>query len=445
MTDLASLQYQEAFLRRHIGPDAAQTTAMLAELGYPTLDALIADTVPAAIALQKPLALPPPQTEQDALAVLKQMLANDRPGRSFIGMGYYDTLLPLVIQRNVLENPGWYTAYTPYQPEISQGRLECLLNFQQMVMDLTAMDIANASLLDEATAAAEAMALAHRVCGKKDANIFFVDHHVFPQTLNVVRTRAKGYGFDVVVDDPAKIGEYEIFGALFQYPDMTGDVPDLGALITQVHSQQAIAVVAADLLSLAVLTPPGELGADVVVGTTQRFGVPMGYGGPHAAYFATRDAHKRSIPGRLIGVSVDVRGKPALRMALQTREQHIRREKANSNICTAQVLLANIAALYAMYHGPEGIERIALRVQRLIDILAEGLKRQGLAPRNRRWFDTLTFELPPHQAAAVHERAAAAGIHLRCDSGTRFGLSLDECTTSADIVVLWNVLLADKA
>jgi glycine dehydrogenase len=445
MTDLASLQYQESFPRRHIGPDQKQTGTMLAELGYSSLDALIADTVPAAIALQRPLALQPPQQEHDALDALKRLLAADRPGRSFIGMGYYDTLLPLVIQRNVLENPGWYTAYTPYQPEISQGRLECLLNFQQMVMDLTAMDIANASLLDEATAAAEAMALAHRVCSKKDANIFFVDHHVFPQTLNVVRTRAKGYGFEVVVDDPAKIGEYEIFGALFQYPDMSGNVPDLGAVIAQVHAQQAIAVVAADLLSLAVLTPPGELGADVVVGSTQRFGVPMGYGGPHAAYFATRDAHKRSIPGRLIGVSVDARGKPALRMALQTREQHIRREKANSNICTAQVLLANIAALYAMYHGPEGIERIALRVQRLTDILAEGLKRNGLAPQNRRWFDTLTFDLPPEQAAAIFARAAEAGIHLRCDSGTRLGLSLDECTTPADVVVLWNVLLGNNA
>ncbi|HEY0963611.1 MAG TPA: aminomethyl-transferring glycine dehydrogenase [Pseudomonadales bacterium] len=445
MNDLASLMYREAFPRRHIGPDQAQTDAMLAELGYASLDALIADTVPAAIAFKRPLALPPPQAEHDALAALKRMLAADRPGRAFIGMGYYDTLLPLVIQRNVLENPGWYTAYTPYQPEISQGRLETLLNFQQMVIDLTAMDIANASLLDEATAAAEAMALAHRVCSKKDANIFFVDHHCFPQTLNVVRTRAKGYGFEVVVDDPAKIGEYEIFGALFQYPDVTGDVPDLGALIAQVHAQQAIAVVAADLLSLALLTPPGELGADVVVGTTQRFGVPMGYGGPHAAYFATRDSHKRSIPGRLIGVSVDARGKRALRMALQTREQHIRREKANSNICTAQVLLANIAALYAMYHGPEGIERIARRVQRLTDILAEGLTRKGLAPRNRRWFDTLTFDMPPDQAAAIYERAGAAGIHLRCDSGTRLGVSLDECTTPADVIMLWNVLLADSA
>ncbi len=443
MPDLTSLQDRDAFVRRHIGPDAAQIAAMLDFLGYKSLDQLVSATVPAAIALRQPLALPPPQPEHAALDRLKRMFAADNSGRSFIGLGYYDTLTPLVIQRNVLENPGWYTAYTPYQPEISQGRLECLLNFQQMVMDLTAMELANASLLDEATAAAEAMALAHRVCEKQGTKLFFIDHHCFPQTIDVVRTRAQGYGFDVIVDDPAQLGSYDIFGALFQYPALTGEVPDLAALIAQVHAQKAVAIVAADLLSLVLLKPPGELGADVVVGSTQRFGVPMGYGGPHAAFFATRLDFRRSIPGRLIGVSVDARGKPALRMALQTREQHIRREKANSNICTSQVLLANIAALYAMYHGPGGLTRIALRVQRLTDILAQGLAQQGLHPLNHRWFDTLSFELPQAQAAAVHKRAAAAGMHLRRDSATRFGLSLDECTTPAEVEALWQVLLGE--
>ncbi|MEY4641327.1 MAG: hypothetical protein RLZZ227_1321 [Pseudomonadota bacterium] len=445
MADLKSLQHCDAFVRRHIGPDDVQVAAMLAELGHQSLDELIAATVPAAIALNKSLALPPPEAEHDALERLKRLLADDMPGRAFIGLGYYDTLTPLVIQRNVLENPGWYTAYTPYQPEISQGRLECLLNFQQMIMDLTAMEIANASLLDEATAAAEAMALAHRVCEDKDVTAFFVDHHCFPQTIDVLRTRAKGYGFDIIVDDPARLGAHVVFGALFQYPDRTGELCDLAALIAQVHARKGIAVVAADLLSLTLLKPPGELGADVVIGTTQRFGVPMGYGGPHAAYFATRDAFKRSIPGRLIGVSVDARGKPALRMALQTREQHIRREKANSNICTAQVLLANIAALYAMYHGPTGLMRIGQRVQRLTDILARGLASRGLVPHNRRWFDTLTFHVPQTQAVAIHERAAAAAIHLRRDSETSLGLSLDECTTAEDVEILWQVLLGEAA
>jgi len=445
MPSLKSLQQRDAFVHRHIGPDDAQVTAMLRVLGFASLEALIAATVPAAIAFDRPLELPEPETEHHALARLRQLLSRDKPGRSYIGLGYYDTLTPLVIQRNVLENPGWYTAYTPYQPEISQGRLECLLNFQQMVTDLTAMEIANASLLDEATAAAEAMTLAHRVCGKQDANVFFVDHHCFPQTIDVVRTRARGYGFDVVVDAPANVDKHEIFGALFQYPALTGEVFDLAPLIARVHGKQAIAVVAADLLSLALLKPPGEMGADVVVGSTQRFGVPMGYGGPHAAYFATRNDFRRSIPGRLIGVSVDARGKTALRMALQTREQHIRREKANSNICTAQVLLANIAALYAMYHGPDGLRCIAARVKRLTDILARGLELKGMPPRNRHWFDTLTFERPQVQVDAIRARAAEAGIHLRRDSATQFGLSLDECATPADVENLWHVILGTSS
>ncbi len=445
MPSLKSLQQRDAFLRRHIGPDDTQIADMLQALGSPSLDALIRETVPTAIALGRPLELPEPEPEHEALARLRKLLANDAPGRSFIGLGYYDTLTPLVIQRNVLENPGWYTAYTPYQPEISQGRLECLLNFQQMVIDLTAMEIANASLLDEATAAAEAMTLTHRVCEKKDANVFFVDHNCFPQTIDVVRTRARGYGFDVVVDDPANLDRYDIFGALFQYPALSGELSDLTPQIAKVHARQARAVVAADLLSLVLLKPPGEMGADVVVGSTQRFGVPMGYGGPHAAYFATRNDFRRSIPGRLIGVSIDARGKTALRMALQTREQHIRREKANSNICTAQVLLANIAALYAMYHGPDGLICIARRVKRLTDILARGLEQKGLLPRNRHWFDTLSFERPQAQVEAIHARAAEEGIHLRHDSATEFGLSLDECTTPADVEALWQVLLGSSA
>ena len=443
---LESLQYQDEFIRRHIGPDSGQIDAMLHTLGLASLEDLMEATVPAAIALRRPLALPAPLTEPQALAKLRALLANDRPGRSFIGMGYYDTFTPNVILRNVLENPGWYTAYTPYQPEISQGRLECLLNFQQMVMDLTGMNLATASLLDEATAAAEAMALAKRVCGSESIS-FFVDQDCFPQTIDVIRTRARAFGFTVLVGDPATLGEHDVFGALLQYPGRSGELRDFGAVIAGLHDKKAIAIVAADILGLALLKPPGEMGADVVVGSTQRFGVPMGYGGPHAAYFATRQDYRRSVPGRMIGVSIDSRGRPALRMALQTREQHIRREKANSNICTAQVLLANVAALYAMYHGPEGIRRIAARVQRLTAILASGLRRMGAAPLNNSFFDTLTLQFEAGAAAAVLARAEAAGINLRSDvaDGTRLGVSLDECTTSEEVQILWQVLLGDKA
>src|SRR5688572_1083080 len=299
---LSTLQHKDEFTTRHVGPDAAQTDVMLQQLELASLEDLIAATVPAAIALGRPLDLPAPLTEPEALFKLKSLLAHDKPARSFIGMGYYDTFTPNVILRNVLENPGWYTAYTPYQPEISQGRLECLLNFQQMVMDLTGMDLATASLLDEATAAAEAMALAKRVCGNANANTFFVDHQCFPQTIDVIKTRGRAFGFDVVVGDPATLGEHTVFGAIFQYPALRGDVQDLGSLIAALHQQKAIAVVAADILGLALLKSPGEMGADVVVGSTQRFGVPMGYGGPHAAYFATRQDYRRSVPGRMIGV-----------------------------------------------------------------------------------------------------------------------------------------------
>ena len=441
---LETLQYQDEFVHRHIGPSAAQIADMLAVLNLDSLEALVANTVPASISLRKPLALGAPMTESAALAKLKAIARKNKQTRSFIGLGYYDTLTPNVILRNVLENPGWYTAYTPYQPEISQGRLECLLNFQQMVLDLTAMDLANASLLDEATAAAEAMALAKRVSKNSKANRFFVDEQCFPQTIDVIKTRAECFGFELVIGDISTMPTEDLFGAIFQYPSMHGQVQDLTQTIESLHASNAIAVVAADLMSLALLKPPGEMGADVVVGTTQRFGVPMGYGGPHAAYFATKDEYKRSVPGRIIGVSVDSRGRQAFRMALQTREQHIRREKANSNICTAQVLLANISALYAMYHGPEGIRNIAARIQRLTAILAAGLRQGGLPANNKNFFDTLSVPVSAAQHVDILGRAEAAGINLRCDKvddSLRVGISLDECTHAHDIEQLWQILL----
>ncbi len=440
---LSVLENQAEFIGRHIGPDAAQIAAMLKELGADSLEALIRETVPASIALDEPLQLGKPMSEANALAKLKSFGARNELRRSFIGLGYYDTILPNVILRNVLENPGWYTAYTPYQPEISQGRLECLLNFQQMILDLTAMDLANASLLDEATAAAEAMALAKRVSKNRAANKFFVHEHCFPQTIDVLKTRAKRFGFELVIGPLDELVPEEVFGAIFQYPDLTGEARDLTPLIEQLHAANAIAVVAADLMSLALLKPPGEMGADVVLGNSQRFGVPMGYGGPHAAFFATKDEFKRSVPGRIIGVSVDARGKAAYRMALQTREQHIRREKANSNICTSQVLLANIAALYSMYHGPAGIRRIAERIHRLTRILAAGLQREGLELLNTNFFDTLTIKTDGAEAAAIHERAEQAGINLRSADialNDTIGISLDECSGSADVIALWSVL-----
>ena len=385
---LVELEQTDAFIRRHIGPDAAEQQAMLSTLGASSLEALVAETVPQSILRTDLLALDGPRSEAEVLDYLKQVASRNQIFTSCIGMGYHGTLTPTVILRNVLENPGWYTAYTPYQPEIAQGRLESLLNFQQLTIDLTGMELASASLLDEATAAAEAMALAKRVA-KSKSNLFFVDQDCHPQTISVVLTRAEAFGFDVVVDDVTTLGDYEVFGALFQYPTTWGEIRDLKPLIEQVQAQKGLACVGADLLGLTLLTPPGELGADVVFGSAQRFGVPMGYGGPHAAFFATRDAYKRAMPGRIIGVSVDTRGNRALRMALQTREQHIRREKANSNICTAQVLLANIASFYAVYHGPQGLKQIAERVQRFTAILAEGLSAQGIERRNATFFDTL--------------------------------------------------------
>ncbi|UAW98854.1 aminomethyl-transferring glycine dehydrogenase [Halopseudomonas nanhaiensis] len=438
---LTDLEQTDAFLRRHIGPDDAEQQSMLETLGVESLDALINETVPNSILRKDLLNLPGPRTEAEVLGYLKGVASKNQIYTSCIGMGYHGTLTPNVILRNVLENPGWYTAYTPYQPEIAQGRLEALLNFQQLSIDLTGMELASASLLDEATAAAEAMALAKRQA-KSKSNLFFIDHDSHPQTISVVRTRAEAFGFEVVIDDVRNLGDHEVFGALFQYPNTWGEINDLKPLIDAVHAQNGLACVAADLLSLVLLTPPGELGADVVFGSAQRFGVPMGYGGPHAAFFATRDAYKRAMPGRIIGVSVDTRGNRALRMALQTREQHIRREKANSNICTAQVLLANIASFYAVYHGSEGLKTIAERVQRLTAILAAGLEEKGFKRQNAHFFDTLTLDVGG-RAGEIVERARAARINLRLVDETTLGLSLDETSTRSTVERLLAVFADD--
>jgi len=435
---LSQLHDPNAFLRRHLGPDAAEQQAMLESLGLASRAELIEQTVPPAIRLNRALDLPAALSEEAALSKLKGYAARNQVWTSVIGMGYHGTITPNVILRNVLENPGWYTAYTPYQPEIAQGRLEALLNFQQMTIDLTGLAMANASLLDEATAAAEAMALAKRIA-KSKSNVFFVDENCHPQTLSVVRTRAEGFGFELIVGPVDNLASHQVFGALLQYPDTHGEIRDLRPLIEHLHAQQALACVAADLLSLLMLTPPGEMGADVVFGSSQRFGVPMGYGGPHAAYFACREEFKRGIPGRIIGVSKDARGNVALRMALQTREQHIRREKANSNICTAQVLLANIASLYAVYHGPEGLKRIAQRVHRLTTILATGLERKGIQRVNRHFFDTLTLDVGGTQTAIL-ESASAAKVNLRILGDGKLGVSLDESCDEQTVDTLLDIL-----
>ena len=439
LPSLSQLQDPNVFLRRHLGPDAREQQAMLETLGVTSRTELIEQTVPPAIRLNRALELPAALDEDAALAKLKGYAEQNQVWTSLIGMGYHGTLTPTVIVRNVLENPGWYTAYTPYQPEIAQGRLEALLNFQQLTIDLTGLELANASLLDEATAAAEAMALAKRVA-KSRSNLFFVDENCHPQTISVVQTRAQGFGFELIIDSVDNLARHKVFGALLQYPDTHGEIRDLRPLIEQLHVQQALACVSADLLSLLLLTPPGEMGADVVFGSSQRFGVPMGYGGPHAAYFACRDEFKRAMPGRIIGVSKDARGNVALRMALQTREQHIRREKANSNICTAQVLLANIASFYAVYHGPEGLKHIAQRVHRLTTILAAGLARKGLQRVNRRFFDTLTLDVGGSQSAIL-DSARDAQINLRILGDGKLGLSLDECCSEATVARLFDVFL----
>ena len=433
---LDQLLGHDEFINRHLGPSTDEIQAMLKTVGASSLTEFIASTVPADILLQEELDLAAPFSESQTLRQLQEFGEQNEVYKSYIGMGYYGTHVPQVIQRNVLENPGWYTAYTPYQAEISQGRLEALLNFQQMVMDLTAMEMANASLLDEATAAAEGMALCKRA-SKHKSNTFFVADDVHPQTLDVIQTRAKYFGFDVVVGPVATVSEQEVFGALFSYPGTTGNAQDLTEFVGQVHEQKGLVVVATDLLSLALLKPPGEMGVDIVVGSAQRFGVPMGFGGPHAAFLATRDAYKRSIPGRIIGVSKDVRGKTALRMAMQTREQHIRRDKATSNICTAQALLANMASFYAVYHGPEGIRMIAERVNRLTAILASGLRAGGRELLHDSFFDTITVRAGDQKelvAAAIAQR-----VNLRTIDADLIGISLDETTTIEDVQTLLSI------
>ncbi|MGO2132257.1 MAG: aminomethyl-transferring glycine dehydrogenase [Halomonas sp.] len=439
---LADLANHDAFIARHNGPRADDAAKMLDTLGLDGIKELLQRTVPADIRLADELELDPPRSEAVALDYLYRLARQNRVAKCYIGQGYYDTLLPAVIQRNVLENPGWYTAYTPYQPEISQGRLEGLLNFQQMVMDLTGMELANASLLDEATAAAEAMALCRRANKRTKSNAFFVADDIFPQSLDVMRTRAHYFGFELIIAPAEELAEHDVFGALFQYPGQSGEVRDLAPLLAQASERGVMTAVAADIMSLVLLKEPGALGADIVVGSAQRFGVPMGFGGPHAAFFATTDKLKRSIPGRIIGVSKDSRGEVALRMAMQTREQHIRREKATSNICTAQALLANIAGFYAVYHGAEGLRTIAGRIHRLTTILAEGLTRGGVTLAHDSWFDTL--RLTGIDARKIHGRAMAHDVNLRYFDNGDIGLSINQTTTAHDLALLLDILLDEE-
>ncbi|QOI96289.1 MAG: aminomethyl-transferring glycine dehydrogenase [Flammeovirgaceae bacterium] len=427
--------YTEKFESRHNGPDAQQIDQMLKVINASTIDHLIDQTVPATIRLKKKLNLPPAKSEAQFLKDFKQLASQNKVFKSYIGMGYYNTYTPNVILRNILENPGWYTAYTPYQAEIAQGRLEALINYQTMVIDLTGMEIANASLLDEGTAAAEAMHLLHASvkASKKNASTFFVDKNTFPQTIDVLKTRSAPLGINLVIDDVTKLDvtNPDLFAVLVQYPDNNGAITDHTAFIQAAHEHDVFVAVAADLLALTLLKSPGEMGADVVVGSSQRFGVPMGFGGPHAAYFATKDEFKRQMPGRIIGASVDAQGKPGYRMALQTREQHIRREKATSNICTAQVLLAVMAGMYAVYHGPDGLKKIAGRVHALTNTLNAGLKAAGLKQVNNQYFDTLKVEVKNKEA--IRQEAEKRGINLRYFDDNHIGISLDETTTTDDV------------
>ncbi|MBN8550984.1 MAG: aminomethyl-transferring glycine dehydrogenase, partial [Deltaproteobacteria bacterium] len=442
---------QDSFVRRHIGPTESEVAEMLAMLGYKDLDSFIADAVPQQIRLKGSMQMSRfahERSEADVIAMLSEMAAENKLYRSYIGTGYYGCITPPVIQRNILENPGWYTQYTPYQPEISQGRLEALLNFQTVVCDLTGLQIANASLLDEATAAAEAMTMSHALAAKNEtgtANKYFVSRDCHPQTIAVVQTRAEALGIEIVISEFDKVSfDSSFFGALFQYPCTKGSIHDYRAVVEKVHAAGAFVTVAADILALALLTPPGEFGADIAVGSAQRFGVPMGFGGPHAAYFATRDEHKRLMPGRLVGLSKDTRGKPALRLALQTREQHIRREKATSNICTAQVLLAVMASMYAVYHGPEGIKRIANRVHALTKALADGISQLGFKVENHSFFDTIQVRTDG-KTKDVLARAHAKKINLRVVDDAVLGISLDESVNEADVLQLLAVFGAEKA
>jgi glycine dehydrogenase len=431
----------DTFARRHIGPQPHDVQAMLDLLGYASLGALADAVIPPAIHLRRALELPAAKTESEALQALREIMAQNKVCRSYIGQGYYDTITPPVIQRNILENPGWYTAYTPYQAEIAQGRLEALLNFQTMVADLTGLDIANASLLDEATAAAEAMTMLHAVRVNPSANRFFVSNACHPQTLDVVRTRAVPQKIEVVIDDASEFNpDSSYFGALLQYPDTHGAIIDYTKFIQMVHQVGGKVAMATDLLALTLLKPPGEFGADIALGSAQRFGVPLGYGGPHAAFFATKDELKRHLPGRLIGVSHDAQGKPAMRLALQTREQHIRRDKATSNICTAQVLLAVMASMYAVYHGPRGLRAIADRVQRMTASLAAALVALGYKVGQEPFFDTLRITTTGMWSAhELAKEAVSHGMNLRIIDADTLGVSLDETTNAADLHALLKV------
>ncbi len=442
-----------SFRERHIGPSPNDIQQMLEVLGYtngektgesshrfsPPLDELIHQAVPQTIRLSRALELPEAQSEYAALTNLKEIASKNQVFRSFIGMGYYDCITPPVIGRNILENPGWYTAYTPYQPEIAQGRLEALLNFQTMIIDLTGLEIANASLLDEATAAAEAMSMSYGVC-KNKANSYFISRECHPQTIDVLQTRAIPLGINIIVGDHQTFDFSEpIFGAILQYPASDGTIYDYRAFVEKAHAEGALVTVAADPLSLTLLTPPGEFGADIAVGSTQRFGIPLGYGGPHAAYFATKEEYKRQVPGRIVGVSKDAQGKPALRLALQTREQHIRREKATSNICTAQVLLAVMASMYAVYHGSAGLKRIAENIHQMTVMLAEGLKRLGYSIGSEDFFDTLRVDLGKRSLDKILQACEAGKINIRIFNATTVGISLDETTTEKDLIDLLEI------
>lgn len=439
MTRAIALHTENEFIARHIGPGPADEQAMLGFLGFDSLDALSASVIPESIKGTSVLDLSAGQSEADALAAIKAIAQQNQLFKNYIGQGYYNTHTPAPILRNLLENPAWYTAYTPYQPEISQGRLEALLNFQTLISDLTGLPIANASLLDEATAAAEAMTFCKRLSKNKGSQRFFASSHCHPQTLAVLLTRAEPLGIEVVVGDEHALEDANgFFGALLQYPASNGDIFDYRELVERFHAGNALVAVAADLLALTLLSPPGEFGADVAIGSAQRFGVPLGFGGPHAAYFSTRDSFKRDMPGRLVGVSVDRHGKSALRLAMQTREQHIRREKATSNICTAQVLLANIASMYAVYHGPAGLTQIARRIHHLTAILARGLMQLGVRVEQQSFFDTLTLATGS-ATGQLHDKARAAGINLREIDDQRVGISLDETTRQADVEALWSV------
>lgn len=439
MTRAIALHTENEFIARHIGPGPADEQAMLDYLGFDSLDALSASVIPESIKGTSVLDLSAGQSEADALAAIKAIAQQNQLFKNYIGQGYYNTHTPAPILRNLLENPAWYTAYTPYQPEISQGRLEALLNFQTLISDLTGLPIANASLLDEATAAAEAMTFCKRLSKNKSSQRFFASSHCHPQTLAVLLTRAEPLGIEVVIGDEHELEDANgFFGALLQYPASNGDIFDYRELVERFHAGNALVAVAADLLALTLLSPPGEFGADVAIGSAQRFGVPLGFGGPHAAYFSTRDSFKRDMPGRLVGVSVDRHGKSALRLAMQTREQHIRREKATSNICTAQVLLANIASMYAVYHGPAGLTQIARRIHHLTAILARGLMQLGVRVEQQSFFDTLTLATGS-ATGQLHDKARAAGINLREIDDQRVGISLDETTRQTDVEALWSV------